>query len=77
MIIVIKLKGAIRDFFTVSVRRELSLTCTVKWPGRSRVQITCSTSGVYYVQHRPAVKFDRIETTSTFSYISLAETINR
>ena len=29
-------------FFTVSsLPRELSHTCTLKWPGRNRVQITC------------------------------------
>ena len=38
-------------FFTVSSqRRELSPTCTLKWPRRNRVQITCSTSSAYHVQ---------------------------
>ena len=38
-------------FFTISSqRRELSPTCTLKWPGRNRVQITCNTSSAYHVQ---------------------------
>ena len=38
-------------FFTISSqRRELSPTRTLKWPGRSRVQITCDTSSAYQVQ---------------------------
>ena len=39
-------------FFTISSqRRKLSPTRTLKWPRRNRVQITCSTSGAYHVQH--------------------------
>ena len=39
-------------FFTVSSQcRELSPTRTLKWPRRSRVQITCNTSSAYLVQH--------------------------
>ena len=47
-------------FFTFSsLRREPSLTRTLKWPGRKRVEsraahrglITCSTSSAYHVQH--------------------------
>ena len=39
-------------FFTISsLRRELSPTRTLKWPGRNRVQITCNTSSAYQVQH--------------------------
>ena len=34
-----------------SLRREPSLARTLKWPGRSRVQITRSTSSAYHVQH--------------------------
>ena len=30
-----------------SLRRELSPTRTLKWPGRNHVQITCSTSSAY------------------------------
>ena len=38
-------------FFTISSqRRELSPTCTLKWPGRNSVQITCNTSSTYHVQ---------------------------
>ena len=36
-----------------SLRRELSPTRSLKWPGRNRVQITCNTSSAYHVQ--PAV----------------------
>ena len=39
-------------FFTFpSLRRELSPTRTLKWPGHNRVQITCNTSSAYHVQH--------------------------
>ena len=39
-------------FLTIfSPRRELSLTRTLKWPWRNRVQITCNTSSTYHVQH--------------------------
>ena len=38
-------------FFTISSQcRKLSPTCTLKWPGRNRVQITCNTSNAYLVQ---------------------------
>ena len=37
-------------FVTISSQRELSLTRTLKWPGRNRVQITCNTSSAYHVQ---------------------------
>ena len=33
-----------------SLRREPSSTRTLKWPGRSRVQISCNTSGAHHVQ---------------------------
>ena len=52
IIIIIAFQGAIRDFFTISsLRREPSSTCTLKWPGRNRVQITCNTSSAYHMQH--------------------------
>ena len=64
-------KGAVRDFFTISsLRRDLSLTRTLKWPRRNRVKITRNTSRAYHVQHvvchvvrrdSSAIKFDRIE----------------
>ena len=39
-------------FSTISSpRREPSPTCTLKWPGRNRVQITCNTSSACHVQH--------------------------
>ena len=39
-------------FFTISsLHREPSPTCTLKWPGSNRVQITCNTSSAYHVQH--------------------------
>ena len=57
--------------FTISsLRRELSPTRTLKWPGLSRVQITCNSSSAYHVQpavcylirgDSSAVKFDRVE----------------
>ena len=34
-----------------SLYRELSPTCTLKWPGRNRVQTSCNTSGAHHVQH--------------------------
>ena len=40
-----------RFFAISSLRRELSPTCTLKWPRRNRVQITCNTSSAYHVQH--------------------------
>ena len=51
-LLVIAFKGAIPDYFTISsLRHEPSLTLTLKWPGSSRVQITCNTSTAYHVQH--------------------------
>ena len=39
-------------FFTISsLRCQPSPTHKFKWPGRSRVQITCNTSNAYHVQH--------------------------
>ena len=65
-IMIIALKGATRDFFTISSpRRKLSEVAR-----RNRVQITCNTSGAHHVQHimcylvrreSSAVKFDRLE----------------
>ena len=44
VVVVIALKGAkIRDLYS-SLRRELSPTRALKWPGRNRVQITCNIS---------------------------------
>ena len=40
-----------RCFTISSLRRELSPTRTLKWPWRSRVQITCNTSSACHVQH--------------------------
>ena len=40
---------AIRDFDNLS--REPSPTCTLKWPGRNHVKITCNASSAYHVQH--------------------------
>ena len=55
IIIIIAFKGAIRDFlrysrcFTISSqRREPSPTRTLKWPGRSRVQV-CHCAGITYL----------------------------
>ena len=39
-------------FFTISsLRRNLSPTRTLKWPGRNCVQISCNTSDAHHVQH--------------------------
>ena len=52
-----------------SLRRELSPTRTLKWPGRSDVRITCHISSAYHVQYvvchmvrrdSSASKFDRV-----------------
>ena len=52
IIMMIALKGAVRDFYSISsLRRELSPTCTLKWPQRNRMQITCNSSNAYHVQH--------------------------
>ena len=49
IMIIIAFKGAIRDSFTISsLCRKPSPTRTLEWRGRNRVQITCSTSSVYY-----------------------------
>ena len=37
--------------FAISLRRKRSPSCTLKWPGRNRVQITCNTSDAHRVQH--------------------------
>ena len=60
-------------FFTISsLRLKLPPTCTPKWSGCKRVQITCNTLSAYHVQHVlchlvrrdiSAVKFDRVEIT--------------
>ena len=52
IMIIIALKGGIRDSVTISsIRREPSPARTLKWPRRNRVQITCNTSSAYHVQH--------------------------
>ena len=71
VMMMLTLKGAIRSIFTISsLRRKLSPIVTFKWPVRSRVQITCNTSGAYHVQRAvrhvvrrdsSAVKYDRVE----------------
>ena len=65
-----RIESGIGDIFINSLlRRELFQTRTFKWSGRSRVQITWYTSGVYHLQHvvyhvvrmdSSAVKFDRV-----------------
>ena len=59
-------------FATISsLRNELSPTCTLKWLGCNRVQITCKTSSAYHMQpavcylvrrDSSAIQFDRVET---------------
>ena len=72
IIIIIAFKGAIRDFFTVSLlRHESSLTHTLKWPERSRVQIhvqhierlshaTCRVTCHVVRKDSSAIKFGRV-----------------
>ena len=52
-----------------SLRHKLSPTRALKWPGHNRVQVTCSTSSAYHVQHvmihamwyeGTAIQFDRV-----------------
>ena len=51
IIIIIAFKGAIRDFFAISLlRREQSPTRTRKWSRCNCVQITCNTSSAYHMQ---------------------------
>ena len=51
MMMIIALKGDLRFFTISSLRRKLSPTRTLKWPGRNRTQITCNMSSAYRVQH--------------------------
>ena len=39
-----------RLFTSSSQRREQSPSCTLKWPRRNHVQLTCNTSSAYHVQ---------------------------
>ena len=58
-------------FLTISsLRRALSSTRTLKWPGRNREQITCNVSSAYHVlcavchlvrRDSSAIKFDRVK----------------
>ena len=50
MRITIALKGAIRDFLQSPHCSTNRLQHVLKWPGRNRVQITCSTSSAYHMQ---------------------------
>ena len=57
-------------FCTISsLRRELSPTCTLKWPGRNHVQIMSNISNAFHVQHvmchvlqkdSSAISFDKV-----------------
>ena len=62
LIIMVAQKGETWDFIWVffkffnffclqSPHCAASPTRTLRWPGRNRVQITCTTSGAYHVQH--------------------------
>ena len=69
-------------FFTISSqRRELSPTRTLKWPRRTRVQITCNTSSAYHVQVSCYVSAQLLSLTELksiyLSFILLAEQLNR
>ena len=72
IIIIIVFKGAIRDFFTISLQsRELSPTRTLKWPGAivcksratHRALITCKCHVTCHLVRRnsSAIKSDRVE----------------
>ena len=62
--------------FTISLHHELSLIYnTLKWPGRSRVQVKCKTSGAFHIQRvvyrvvqrdSSAFKFDRVRVAFIF-----------
>ena len=41
----------VQSRFFSSLCREPSPTCTLKWPMRNRVQITCNTSSAHHMQH--------------------------
>ena len=72
-------------FFTVSsLRHELPPTRTLKWPGFSRVQITCNTSGTHHMhmchvvrRDGSAIKFDKVWIAYLWVLFLLAETINQ
>ena len=52
VIIVMTLRGPIQDLCTISLLlSQQSPARALKWPVRSRVQITCNASGAYHVQH--------------------------
>ena len=59
-IIIITFKGAIQDFFTISpLRRKLSRTHKLQWPGSNHVQVMYNTSIAYHVQHMsPAMRYE-------------------
>ena len=76
IIVIIAFKGTIQDFFTISSqRRKLSPACTLKWPGRNRVQITCKSRATHRAlimctfpvtchlvrRDSSAIRFDRVE----------------
>ena len=70
IIIMTALKRAFVFCTISSLCRELSPTCSLKWPGRNCVQIMCNTLGTHHVQHvvchvlwreRAAIKFDRVQ----------------
>ena len=63
-------------FFTISSqRREPSLTRSLKWPGRNRVQITGNTSSAYHVQH-VKLRATRYEGTVEGSFDSMKTLTN-
>ena len=52
MIIVVTFKGTNREFLqSPHCDTNSSPTHTLKWPGRSHVQITCNTLSAHHVQH--------------------------
>ena len=71
IIIIIALKGAIRALLqSLHCAANCLQTHTLCWPGRNRVQITCSTWSAYHVPHvvchvvrrdSSAIRFDTVE----------------
>ena len=72
IVIIIAFKDAIQDFLQSphSATNCLQHVCTLKWLGRSHVQIMCNTSSAYHVQvscYIPWVQRD--SSTSKFSRV--------
>ena len=60
-----------------SLRHELFPTCTLKWPGHNRVQVTCNTSNAYHVPFATWYEGTALQSLNRIytSFILLAEMI--